>query len=163
MAGGKIVGHGVDVTLVVVRVIVLLTVAVEVIVLLTVAVEVTVLLTVAVEVTGGLVDVTVLVIVTGGLLVVTVDVTAGLVAVTTLVEVTAGGVTVLVVVTRKSHTPSISMNSTKVQNPRRNSYAGLTFNSSTSVVCIYCACVCECLAAPSRPACFTPVAPVASL
>ena len=47
--------------------------------------------------------------------------------------------------------------STKVQNPRRNSYAGLTFNSSwlrthihyTSVV--YCACTCECLAAPSRP------------
>ena len=47
--------------------------------------------------------------------------------------------------------------STKVQNPRRNSYAGLTFNSSwlrshihyTSVV--YCACACECLAAPSRP------------
>ena len=44
----------------------------------------------------------------------------------------------------------------KPEDPRRNSYAGLTFNSSyahtvhyTSVVCIYCAC--ECLAAPSRP------------
>ena len=61
--------------------------------------------------------------------------------------------------------------STKVQNPRRNSYAGLTFNSSwlrththyTSVVFIYCACAYECLGLRLYLACFTPVAPVASL
>ena len=67
-----------------------------------------------------------------------------------------------------------SMNSTKVQNPRRNSYAGLTFNSSyirtyiTLALCVYTA---HARASVSLPrvglrlylACFTPVAPVASL
>ena len=60
--------------------------------------------------------------------------------------------------------------STKVQNPRRNSYAGLTFNSSYAhlALCVYTA---HARASASLPrvglrlylACFTPVAPVASL
>ena len=64
----------------------------------------------------------------------------------------------------------INMNSTEVQNPRRNSYAGLTFNSTyiTLALCVYTA---HARASASLPrvglrlylACFTPVAPVASL
>ena len=62
------------------------------------------------------------------------------------------------VVTRIEASNSYRMKSTKAQNPRRNSYAGLTFNSSyahmyihSSIVYRYCACAYECLAAPSRP------------